>query len=93
VNYSLKYIKLDSQGKPIQIYASDQGKIVFTKNLAALQDIKDREQKKYRDRRYIIVDENDNPVEASAQVPVEVDVRASKQTTNLEELRKRVKRL
>jgi hypothetical protein len=97
MKYSLKYIELDSQGKPNQVRALCEDKVAYTANLLALQSLKERNEAKYKNRRYIIVDENDKPIEAINQAPVEVLVPAPKKKAiasvlTLEEVKKRLKR-
>ena len=100
--YSLKYIELDSQGKPKQVRALCEDKVAYTANLLALQTLKERNEEKYKNRRYIIVDENDKPVEPINQSPVEVLIPAPRkkkakktktpQVLTLEEVQRRLKR-
>ncbi len=97
MKYSLKYIELDSQGKPKQVRALCEDKVAYTANLFALQSLKERNEAKYKNRRYIIVDENDKPVEAINQSPVEVLVPAPRKKTvvpvlTLKEVQRRLKR-
>ena len=95
MKYSLKYIELDSDGKPNQVQALREDEVVYTANLMALQGIKERNEKKYKNRRYIIVDENDKPIEALLQTPVEVKdpISKKKKGLTLEMVRKQLKRL
>ena len=91
MKYSLKYIELDADGKPKQIHALSFDKVVYTANLFALQSLKERMEARYRNRRYLIVDENDQPIDAIRQVPIEVTApipKKKKKGLTLEEVKK-----
>jgi hypothetical protein len=95
MKYSLKYIELDSQGKPKQVKAFANDEVVYTANLLALQGLKERNDAKYKDRRYIIVDENDEPIAAIQQTPGAVAAPKPKKGAkglSLDEVKRRLRR-
>ena len=98
MKYSLKYIELDADGKPVEFRALNLSfdKVVYTANLFALQSLKERKEIKHRDRRYLIVDENDQPIDALRQVPVEVIAaipkKKKKKELTLEEVKRCLRR-
>ena len=95
MKYSLKYIELDLNGKPIEQRALNFDKVVYTANLLALQTLKERMEAKYRNRRYLIVDENDQPIDAIRQVPIEVTApipKKKKKELTLEAVKKCLRR-
>ena len=62
----------------------------------ALQGLKERNETKYKDRRYIIVDENDQPIAATQQSPEAIAAPKPKKGAKgltKEEVQKMLKRL